>query len=645
MNNNMIYGQQGAPQGFNPHANPWGGHSSFADGSAQGGGYSSYNNYRQRPPRDGFVPYGGRGGAGGRGGGYGRDGGFGHDSGMPRTAHYHSEGLPNAYRREEKPEEEIFKEHTPGINFDQYEAIKVHLTPNDTEPAESFSSMDLVPALSDNVARCRYQKPTPVQKYGIPVVLKGRDVMACAQTGSGKTAAYLIPAINYILLNNLNRVNQGQGSQSAPSALVLAPTRELSIQIHEEGRKFTYRTGIRCVVVYGGADPRHQVHELTRGCGLLVATPGRLWDMFSRGYVRFSAIRFLVLDEADRMLDMGFEPQIRMIVQGQDSDMPRPGQRQTLLYSATFPTEIQQLAREFLYRHSFLQVGRVGSTTENITQDVRWVEDVEKREHLLALLRENEGKIILVFVEKKRDADYLERFIRNNRIACASIHGDRVQREREEALNMFKSGNCKVLVATDVASRGLDIPNVGLVVQYDLPSNIDDYVHRIGRTGRAGKIGVAISFFNDKNRNIVDDLIPLLNETNQCVIPQIMELGKRPNNTNNGRGGGGGGYRGGGGAFRGFGGGGGGGGRMGGGYRGGGRMGGYGGGYGGYRGGYGGGYGGGYDSGGRMGGGGFRGFGAGGPNNNNNNTNNHNGGALGGPAGNVRVMFGDGLGA
>lgn len=444
----------------------------------------------------------------------------GHNQHQFHQQNQHQQGY-TPYTRDEKPEDDIFKEHSAGINFDQYESIQVSITPNDTAPAESFAEMTLAPLLMENVARCRYTKPTPVQKYGIPAVLSGKDLMACAQTGSGKTAAYLIPAVNHVLING---ANPPMGRQAVPSALILAPTRELSIQIYEEGRKFTFRTGLRCVVVYGGADPRYQINELARGCHVLVATPGRLWDMFSRNNVKFSGIRYLVLDEADRMLDMGFEPQIRQIVQGPDSDMPRTGERQTLMYSATFPREIQQLAREFLHHHSFLQVGRVGSTTENITQSVRWVEDSEKRDTLVTLLGENADKLVLVFVEKKRDADYLERYLRQCRISCASIHGDRVQREREEALAYFKAGVCRVLVATDVASRGLDIPNVGIVVQYDLPSNIDDYVHRIGRTGRAGKTGIAYSFFNDKNRNIVDDLVPLMRETNQEINPHIASM-------------------------------------------------------------------------------------------------------------------------
>ncbi|KPI89592.1 putative ATP-dependent RNA helicase [Leptomonas seymouri] len=590
-------------------------------GAAAGGGYGGYQGNRQfgggnnnnrgfgndRMDRGG---YGGGGfgrnaasGAGFRNNGGGSYGGFNRGIAGGAAAFHqqpHEYGGNNHYHREEKSEEEIFKEHTPGINFDQYEAIKVSITPNNIEPAEAFATMNLAPALAENVARCRYQKPTPVQRYGIPCVLSGSDLMACAQTGSGKTAAYLIPAINLMLVNNVNRAKPSNG-QSAPSTLVIAPTRELSIQIYEEGRKFTYRTGIRCVVVYGGADPRHQIHELARGCGLLVATPGRLIDMFSRGYTRFSDIRFLVLDEADRMLDMGFEPQIRQLVQGPDTDMPQPGERQTLLYSATFPKEIQQLAREFLHHHHFLQVGRVGSTTENITQDVRWVEDVDKRKVLQEVLSEHTTDRVLVFVEKKRDADFLERFLHHNRLSCRSIHGDRVQREREEALDVFKNGVCRVLVATDVASRGLDIPNVAVVVQYDLPSNIDDYVHRIGRTGRAGKCGTAISFFNEKNRNIVDDLIPLLRETNQTILPQVLALAKKPNIQNQTRGRGRGGFRGGGG------------------------FGGRGGYHGGFRGGNGGGFGGGYNN------GGFRprgGFGSG-------NANSYGGGYGGGTNGNA----------
>lgn len=376
-----------------------------------------------------------------------------------------------------------------------------------------------------------------MQRHGLPIVLAGKDLMACAQTGSGKTAAYLLPALNYTLKNS---AHASPCRTATPTTLILSPTRELSIQIYEEARKFTFRTGMRCVVVYGGASAHHQCKELQRGCNMVVATPGRLVDMFQRGTVRFSGIQFLVLDEADRMLDMGFEPQIRQIVE--QGDMPKAGERQTLLYSATFPREIQQLAREFLSNHYFLQVGRVGSTTENITQDVRWVEEHDKRDMLMQILGADPEKTVLVFVEKKKSADYLEHHLRQSQLSALSIHGDRSQREREDALRRFKNGMCRILVATDVAARGLDIPSVSVVIQFDLPTNIDDYVHRIGRTGRAGKTGTAVAFFNDKNSNIVDDIVPLMEEAKQTV-PDFLRAMMRPKRgQNQGRGRGRGGY-------------------------------------------------------------------------------------------------------
>ncbi len=428
------------------------------------------------------------------------------------------------YIRTDKPEEEIFKDHTAGIDFSKYESIEITVQPNDIPQAQSFADMQMHPLLLQNIARCSYVNPTPVQKTGIPVVIAGKDLMACAQTGSGKTAAYLLPAVNFVLMNAGRAVPD---RCATPTALILAPTRELGVQIYDEGRKFTYTTGIRCVVVYGGAEPRHQIHELQRGCNLLVATPGRLNDMFKRGVVSYSRIKFLVLDEADRMLDMGFEPQIREIVEGAESDMPPSGTRQTLMYSATFPKEIQSLARSFLSPgFYFLQVGRVGSTTDNIQQSVIWVEDQEKHQRLVDILQQFPNQLVLVFVEKKRDCDYLERLLFGWGFPVCAIHGDRAQRDREMALNMFKTGARKILIATDVAARGLDIPAVSLVLQFDLPTNIDDYVHRIGRTGRAGNRGSAWAFFNEKNRNIGDELYELLAESKQ-EIPEFLPEPRR----------------------------------------------------------------------------------------------------------------------
>lgn len=294
-------------------------------------------------------------------------------------------------------------------------------------------------------------------------------------------------------------------------------------------------------MVYGGADIGSQLRQIERGCDLLVATPGRLVDLIERGRISLQNIKYLVLDEADRMLDMGFEPQIRRIVEGED--MPGVQSRQTLMFSATFPRDIQMLARDFLKDYVFLSVGRVGSTSENITQKVEYVEDVDKRSVLLDILHTHGAGLTLIFVETKRMADSLSDFLINQNFPATSIHGDRTQRERERALEMFRNGRCPILVATAVAARGLDIPNVTHVVNYDLPTDIDDYVHRIGRTGRAGNTGHSTAFFNRGNRGVVRDLIELLKEANQ-EVPAFLETIARESSYGGGRGGRGGGGRG-----------------------------------------------------------------------------------------------------
>jgi len=347
--------------------------------------------------------------------------------------------------------------------------------------------------------------------------------MACAQTGSGKTGAFLFPIITCMLQDEEPVIPPSPyGRPKAyPLALVLAPTRELASQIHEEARKFTYRSHLRSVVVYGGADFQKQYQELQRGCHILVATPGRLVDMMERGKVSLAYIRYLVLDEADRMLDMGFEKQIRHIVER--SDMPGTGKRQTLMFSATFPKPIQKLAGDFLHDYIFLRVGRVGSTTDFITQHLLWVEEEDKKETLLQTLDQVEG-LTLVFVETKKAADQLEEFLYRRGYPATSIHGDRTQREREMALESFRTGRTPILVATDVAARGLDIASVAHVINYDLPNDIDDYVHRIGRTGRAGNTGIATAFYNEKNRNICRDLVELLEKSAQNVPPWLLQM-------------------------------------------------------------------------------------------------------------------------
>lgn len=419
-----------------------------------------------------------------------------------------------------------------GINFANYDDIPVEASGHDVpEPVLQFTNPPLDDHLIANIKLASYKTPTPVQKYSIPIVMGGRDLMACAQTGSGKTGGFLFPILSQAFIHGPSATPAQAGAamgfrsrKAFPTSLILAPTRELVSQIYEEGRKFAYRSWVRPCVVYGGADIGTQLRSMERGCDLLVATPGRLVDLIERGRISLSNIKYLVLDEADRMLDMGFEPQIRRIVEGED--MPSVQGRQTLMFSATFPRDIQMLARDFLKDYVFLSVGRVGSTSENITQKIEYVEDPDKRSMLLDILHTHGAGLTLIFVETKRMADSLSDFLINQTFPATSIHGDRTQRERERALEMFRNGRCPILVATAVAARGLDIPNVTHVVNYDLPTDIDDYVHRIGRTGRAGNTGLSTAFFNRGNRGIVRDLLELLKEAHQDVPPFLENVAR-----------------------------------------------------------------------------------------------------------------------
>ncbi|XP_071210662.1 ATP-dependent RNA helicase DDX3X-like isoform X1 [Salvelinus alpinus] len=508
--------------------------------------------------------YSDRGSSGGRGGyqrgGYGGGGGNNRWQEDSRDDEDWSKPSP----ANERLEAELFSSGNTGINFEKYDDIPVEATGSNCPPhIDSFHDVDMGEIIMSNIALTHYTRPTPVQKYAIPVIKSKRDLMACAQTGSGKTAAFLVPVLSQIYTQGpgdataASKNGQDSGKygrrKQYPLSLVLAPTRELALQIYEESRKFAYRSRVRPCVVYGGADIGQQIRDLERGCHLLVATPGRLVDMMERGKIGLDYCNYLVLDEADRMLDMGFEPQIRRIVE-QDT-MPPKGIRQTMMFSATFPKEIQMLARDFLEDYIFLAVGRVGSTSENITQKVVWVEDGDKRSFLLDLLNATvipsdapdvqeaavtPGKesLTLVFVETKKGADALEDFLYREGYACTSIHGDRSQRDREEALNQFRSGRCPILVATAVAARGLDISNVKHVINFDLPSDIEEYVHRIGRTGRVGNLGLATSFFNDKNSNITKDLLDILVEAKQEVPSWLESLGyenQHKGNTGRGR--------------------------------------------------------------------------------------------------------------
>lgn len=496
-----------------------------------GGGGGGYNNYRQNNYNQGGYQqnnYNNRRGGGGGQFQWHSERGSRWESNDSGSAEDWSTPTP----RNERLESELFSACQSGINFDKYEDIPVETTGNDAPKSIStFEEANLGEIITFNIQLAHYTTPTPVQKSSIPIVKGKRDLMACAQTGSGKTAAFLVPILSRIFeegpFEHSGSIRPGTSRRKQfPIAIVLAPTRELASQIYDEARKFVYRSRIRPCVVYGGADVGTQMRDIDRGCHILVATPGRLVDMIQRGKIGLECVQFLCLDEADRMLDMGFEPQIREIVE--KCDMPQTGERQTLMFSATFPKEIQMLARDFLDNYIFLAVGRVGSTSENITQKVVWVEEHDKREFLLDLLNASgPDSLTLVFVETKRGADALEDFLVRcpDNYRVSSIHGDRHQREREQALAYFRSGQTPILVATAVAARGLDIPNVKHVINFDMPSDIEEYVHRIGRTGRVGHTGLATSFFNDKNRNISRDLIDTLSDSKQEIPSWLESMG------------------------------------------------------------------------------------------------------------------------
>ncbi|CAO1618628.1 unnamed protein product [Sympodiomycopsis kandeliae] len=552
-----------------PHMRSAGGMSSGAEPFAPRGGRAPPAFQSRGPPPSqsfgggafGSNAGGPRGGsgfanrAGGGGGGGGWDSGFssgGGRGGGPAGASagvgawkngQHVIGPANPRIQRELFGEESGKSNT-GINFDKYGDIPVEVTGRDVpEAVTEFTSPPIDAHLVDNIKLANYTTPTPVQKYSLPIVSQGRDLMGCAQTGSGKTGGFLFPILSALFTHGpppppaemANSDSYGRGRKAFPAALILAPTRELVSQIHDEARKFCYRSWVKPAVVYGGADIGSQLRQIERGCDLLSATPGRLVDLIERRRISLANVRFLILDEADRMLDMGFEPQIRRIVEGED--MPGVMDRQTLMFSATFPRDIQMLARDFLKEYLFLSVGRVGSTSENITQRFEFVEDHDKQSVLLDVLASMPGAgLTLIFVETKRMADMLSDFLLRNNIGATSIHGDRSQREREHALELFRTGRTPVMVATAVAARGLDIGNVTHVVNYDLPSDIDDYVHRIGRTGRAGNTGHATAFFNHGNRNIAREMIDLLKEANQ-EIPTWLESISRESAFGGGRGG------------------------------------------------------------------------------------------------------------
>ena len=356
-----------------------------------------------------------------------------------------------------------------------------------------------------------YLIPTPIQLQAIPHVLARRDLQGCAQTGTGKTAAFAIPIIQ--LIHNQKQSQNHKHGQSAIKALILTPTRELAVQIEESFATYGKYTSIRHTIVYGGVSQVPQVKALRKGVDVLVATPGRLLDLINQGFISLRHLDMFVLDEADRMLDMGFITDIRKVIQH------LPARRQTLLFSATMPREIQQLASEMLHNPIMIEVTPPSSTVDKIAQSIYHTNKTDKPRMLLHLLNDQNISTALVFTRTKHGADRVVKFLHKSDVRAAAIHGNKSQNARQSALNDFKKGRVRVLVATDIAARGIDIDELSHVFNYDLPSVPETYVHRIGRTGRAGLNGTAIAFCDHEERKELRDIERLISHK----IPVVEE--------------------------------------------------------------------------------------------------------------------------
>ncbi|KZM19896.1 RNA helicase [Ascochyta rabiei] len=408
--------------------------------------------------------------------------------------------------------------------------------PEKVLPVREFDDAGLHPVMLENVKLCQYSAPTPIQSYCIPAVLTGHDVVAIAQTGSGKTAAFLLPILSKLMGKarqlaaprpNPARYNPlTDRVRAEPLVLIVCPTRELACQIFDEARRLCYRTMLRPCVVYGGAPTRNQREQLEMGCDILVATPGRLMDfMQNLNLLSFRRLKFTVIDEADELLSSGWEEAMEKLFSG--SDVNADADHTYLMFSATFPKSARRLAKEYMDTDYLrIKVGRVGSTHQNITQTIVYVDESAKNQALFDLIFSSEPQRTLIFVNSKRKCDMVDDFLYNKGLPCTSIHSDRTQREREDALRSFRTARCPILVATGVTARGLDVANVKHIINYDLPSTqhdgITEYVHRIGRTARIGNEGMATSFFNDRNEDIGEDLVKILLESKQ-EVPDFLE--------------------------------------------------------------------------------------------------------------------------
>ncbi|KAK6471601.1 putative ATP-dependent RNA helicase DDX17 [Huso huso] len=422
-----------------------------------------------------------------------------------------------------KFEKNFYKEHPEVERMTQYEVEEFRKKKEITvrgngcpKPVAKFHQAHFPQYVIDVLVEQSFSEPTAIQAQGFPLALSGRDMVGIAQTGSGKTLAYLLPAIVHI--NHQPYLERGDG----PICLVLAPTRELAQQVQQVAYEYGKTSRIKSTCIYGGAPRGPQIRDLERGVEVCIATPGRLIDFLEAGKTTMNRCTYLVLDEADRMLDMGFEPQIRKII-----EQIRPD-RQTLMWSATWPKEVRQLAEDFLRDAVQINVGALElSANHNILQIVDVCQESDKDSKLLQLMEEimaeKENKTI-IFVETKKRCDELTRRMRRDGWPAMCIHGDKSQPERDWVLTEFRSGKAPILIATDVASRGLDVEDVKFVINYDYPNSSEDYVHRIGRTARSTKKGTAYTFFTPGNLRQARDLVRVLQEARQAVNPKLLQL-------------------------------------------------------------------------------------------------------------------------
>ena len=361
-----------------------------------------------------------------------------------------------------------------------------------------FNELNLLEPILNALTKQGYTEPTPIQQQAIPYVLEGRDVMGCAQTGTGKTAAFAIP-----IIQRIHTSKQADNSNKI-RALIVTPTRELAIQIEESFKNYGSELKLRYTVIFGGVNQSQQVNRLKNGVDVLIATPGRLLDLQQQGFIKLGNLEIFVLDEADRMLDMGFIHDVKKIIK------MIPSKRQTLFFSATMPKEITSLANSILTDPVKVEVNPVSSTAEMIEQALYYVDTPAKKDLLVHVLKETTAPSVLVFSRTKHGADKIVKLLQKNKVTAEAIHGNKSQNARQRALSNFKDKTSRVLVATDIAARGIDIDELSFVINYDIPNIPETYVHRIGRTGRAGASGIAVSFCDKEERKYIRDIQKLI---------------------------------------------------------------------------------------------------------------------------------------